>query len=146
MKNDNYYEISPISSKLKPYALEEIHSILRKENNVIIDSKQKLIRYVKEAINDPNSHKNLHLGIIPKESIVKIKNEINNIRKDKINDLFKDNINYALAINQEEIRHIKKPSLTQEDIIEFIKSLDKLVTQFDSVSYTIYKKTKRFKI
>lgn len=127
-----------VSDNLKSYTSEEATSILRKENNVIVNNKQELADYVIEALNNPNSNKNLHLGIIPSETIQRIKNEIQNIKTENINTLFRDDINYALAVNQSEIRHMKKDSLTQQDIVNFIDSVDELIAQFDTVSYTLY--------
>ena len=80
----------------------------------------------------------MYLGIIPNETIKRIKTEIKNIKKNKINQLFKSEINYALVINQEEIRHMKKDSLTKKDIISFINIIDYLVVKFDTVSYSLY--------
>ena len=91
-----------------------------------------------EAFSDVMSNKNLHLGIIPNEIIIRIKNEITYIKKEKISELFKDDMNYALTISQREIKHIKKESLTIDDVIQYITTLSDLIVNFDTVRYTLY--------
>ena len=113
-------------------------SILLKENNVIIDNKIQLKKYVIEAFFNNSTNKNLHLGIIPNEIIDRIKKEVTDINENKIKHLFKEDINYALVINQDEIRHLKKDCLNIEDVIDLVNNLDDLIINFDTVRYTVY--------
>ena len=47
-----------------------------------------LKKYVLEALNDKKSNKYIYLGVIPKETIVRIKNEVTDIKQNKINSYF----------------------------------------------------------
>ena len=125
-------------STLLPIDKEIEKRILLKENNIIVPDKYTLKELTTKALLCPLEIKNLHLGIIPGGVITRIKNEITDIKREKINELFKDDIKYALTINQEIIRHIKKDSLTTDDIINFITTLEDLITNFDTVRYTLY--------
>lgn len=80
----------------------------------------------------------MHLGIIPSKTINRIKNELTDIKKEKIEKLFESGLNYALVISQKEIRHMKKDSLTVQDVINFVCSLDDIIVNFDKVRYTLY--------
>lgn len=127
-----------ISDNLLTFNDNEKNAILRGNNNVIVNSKEELRQYVLEALNDKKSKKNLYLGVIPNKTIQRIKNEVTNIKEEKTNEFLVDNKNYDLAINQEEIRHLAKESLTEEDVVDFIDSLDELIASFDTVRYTVY--------
>ena len=131
-------KIDTYSNNLDIFDEEQTRSILRGKNNIIINSKQELIYYVLEAFCDKNSNKNIHLGIIPNKVILRIKNKITDITKENLRVLFKDGVKYALVINQEEIRHMKKESLREIDVLNFILNLDNIITHFDNVRYSIY--------
>ena len=81
----------------------------------------------------------MYLEVIPNETIQRIKNEVTDIKQNKINEFLVDGKNYDLAINQEEIRRLYKESLNENDVVEFIDSLDELISNFDTVRYTKYK-------
>ena len=123
---------------LKRFDEKTIKSILSKEDNYIVRDIGELKNYVIEALFDNKSNKNLHLGIVPNETIMRIKKNITDIKSDKINTLFKENIEYALVINQKEIRHMKKDSLSVDDVIAFTCLLDEIIVNFDTVRYTLY--------
>lgn len=130
IENNNYH--------LKKITNKEKEAILRNPQNIIINNKKELRKYVLEAINNKNAKKNIYLGIIPINVILRIINEITDIKKYKINNLLDKTKHYDLVINQEEIRHLYKESLTEKDIINFINNLDNLILNFDSVRYGIY--------
>ena len=137
-----------VNNNLIAFNLVEKKAILRGNKNIIINNKTELRKYVLEALNNKNSNKSLYLGVIPNETVKRIKKEITDIRKNKINEVLPDGKNYDLAINQEEIRHLYKNSLTEKDVLDFICSLDELILGFDSVRYTKYNKSQnalRFK-
>lgn len=74
------------NNKLLLFNEEEKEKILRTNKNVIIDSNnENLKKYVLEALNDKKSNKYIYLGVIPKETIVRIKNEVTDIKQNKIN-------------------------------------------------------------
>lgn len=119
------------------------NELLQSTKDIIISNKKELIYHINEALENNNSNKILHLGIIPKETIIRIKKEIQNIKKEKIDKLLDENRSYDLVISYETIRHIKKESLTIDDIKEFIFNLENLVLNFQEVSYTLYRKNQQ---
>lgn len=131
-------KIDTYSNNLDLFTEEQTRSILRGKNNIIINSKQELIYYVLEAFSDKNSNKNLYLGVIPDTVILKIIKKITDINHIKRKNLFNMNKKYQLVVNQEEIRHMKKESLKETDVVNFILHLDEIITNFDTVRYCIY--------
>jgi hypothetical protein len=129
---------STVSDNLLAFDKKTAYDITRGENNVIVTTKEEVKEYVVEALKDTNSNKTLHIGVIPNETIIRIKNEITDIKQEKINSIIKENTQYDLAINQKEIRHLKKESLSENDVVEFIDTLDELIVNFDTVRYTVY--------
>lgn len=81
----------------------------------------------------------MHLGIIQKEDVLKIKKDIQNLPKNK--EKYIDYLNYDLVINQSEIRHIKdnKVKITSDDIHNYIKKIFEILLKYDYVSYDIQK-------
>ena len=130
--NKNY------SKYLLPYDEKKVKEISQDQNSIFINSTEKLIKLINEALDNPKSIKKLRLGVIPKNIIKRIKNEILDIKKDKINTIIKNSIDYDLTINEASIRHIKKESLSNKDVINFILLLDKLICDFDTIRYSIY--------
>lgn len=124
--------------KLLQFDYETACSILCRKNNVIVRSKEELKDLVLEAFENRNLNKKIHLGVIPLKVIKRIKNEITDISKERLSRLFKDDVNYALSIRQKEIRHLKKESLSVNDVVDFILTLSDLICNFDSVRFTIY--------
>jgi hypothetical protein len=129
---------STVSDNLLAFKDFEKKAILRSPKNIIVNSKQELKNYVLEALNDKTTNKNLYLGVIPNETILRIKDEVTDIKQNKINGFLDNDKHYDLAINQEEIRHLYKESLTVNDVVDFIDSLDELISNFDTVRYTVY--------
>ena len=123
---------------LLPYDEKTRYDIIRGVNNVIINSKDELKYYIFEALIDNKSNKNIHLGIIPNQVILKVKKDITDIKKEKIDVILDENINYDLIIKQKEIRHLKKESLSLNDINNLIMHLDKIVCAYDTVRYCKY--------
>lgn len=115
-------------------------SIIKKTNNaVIVENKETLKKLVTESFNNLNAKKDIYIGIIPKEVISNIKAKIKQIKKSDIDKIFNENKEYALKINQDEIRHInKKETITIEDVIRFVCTLDEVVINFDNISYGKY--------
>lgn len=139
---------SSFSNNLLSFTSKEINSILRGKNNIVIKSKTVLKKYVLEALTSRNSNKNLYLGVIPKNIIERIIIEVTDISQINKQNLFKIEKEYQLAVNQEEIRHLKKESLSTNDVVNFIASLDELIINFDEVRYSKYNKNQnalRFK-
>ena len=114
------------------------NELLQSTKDIIINDKKELIYHINESLENNNSNKILHLGIIPKETIIRIKKEIQNIKKEKIDKLLDENISYDLVISYETIRHIKKESLTKKDIYNFIWILDEIIVDFYLVTYSKY--------
>lgn len=140
--------INTFSNNLLNFTDNEKNSIQRKNNNIIINNKSDLKKYVLEAINNNKTKKNIYLGVLPNLIINKILNEITDISIENKANLFDINKEYQLVINQEEIRHLFKDSLTKNDVVNFIVSLDELIVNFDNVRFCIYnnnQKSLRFK-
>lgn len=150
----NFIEINEINNikrrndLLLDFNPKEKEAILRGKNNVIINSEDELIKYIKETFSDNLSRKNLYLGVIPEWVISKILCEISDISNERKNEIFNQKKKYDLVINQEEIRHLKKDSISLYDIISFINNLKEIICNFDTVRYTLYNKNQnclRFK-
>lgn len=99
------------NNKLLSFEQLEKDRILRTNKNVIVNNKSDLKKYVLEAINNKESNKYIYLGVLPDETLKRIKNEVTDIKQSKINSILEENKRYDLAISQEEIRHLKKESL-----------------------------------
>ena len=126
------------NNKLLLFNEEEKEKILRTNKNVIIDSNnENLKKYVLEALNDKKSNKYIYLGVIPKETIVRIKNEVTDIKQNKINLVLDEDKRYDLVISQEEIRHLKKESLEESDIVDFVHNISNIIINFDNVEKII---------
>lgn len=140
---------SQIKNSLNNYSDKRIKSTTSNKNAIIVKNEEDLKFLIKQSFEDTDSQKILHIGILPSETISKIKNEITQIKKENINDILKDDIEYSIAINQNEIRHLTdKAGMTINKAIDFVLELDKLLTNFDSVSYHTYNKNQnalRFK-
>ena len=137
------------NNKLLLFNEEEKEKILRTNKNVIIDNNnENLKKYVLEALNDKKSNKYIYLGVIPKETIVRIKSEVTDIKQNKINLVLDEDKRYDLVISQEEIRHLKKESLEESDIVDFVHNISNIIINFDNVRYNKYNKSQnalRFK-
>ena len=116
-----------------------LYDIERGKNNIVINNIRYLIKYTISAFDDDKANNNLHLGVIPKRVILKIQNEITDVKKNKINNIIIGGKNYDLVINQREIRHLRKNNMTIDDVICLIKIIVLIVTSFDAVRYTLYK-------
>ncbi len=127
--------------KMGAYSAERLETLHLKPNNVIIKNNEMLSGYVREALEEPDTKKSLHLGAIPQNVVERIKAEIRQIKPEKIPELFKENREYSLEIGQEDVRHIKKPGMTAEQVIEYVGKLPDIVTEFDGVTYTTYYST-----
>jgi hypothetical protein len=141
--NENVDRTSTFSKNLLTFTDKEKFGITRDSNNVIVESKNELQKYVLEALNNNQSNKNLYLGVVPKSTINKIINEVTDISAENKANLFDESKEYQLAVNQEEIRHLHKESLTENDVVNFIDSLDELIANFDKVRYTTYKQQQK---
>jgi len=131
-----YYDSSGVNeySDWRKKTLENV------QNNVIVESDKQLADLVKEAFEDKQSKKSLHLGVVPQSSIDRINSETFGVPKDLRGYLFKADREYSLEIGQEYIRHLadEKDSLTVEDAIDYVVKLPVIVTQFDSSQFTYY--------
>lgn len=134
---------STFSNNLLTFTEQEKASILRADNNVIVDTKEELQNYVLEAINNNKSNKNIYLGVLPNTTIENITNKVTDISNENRENLFNKNKEYQLAVNQEEIRHLYKESLTVDDVVNFVDSLDELIANFDTVRFSIYSKNQK---
>lgn len=105
--------------------------------NIIVENKEELETLVIENYKN-NFNINFCLGIIPSKVIKIIENEIQNVKTLKIKSILEKSDKYTLTIGQSEIKHMKKDSLKEEDVLEFIKKIDTIITEFDEVSYSIY--------
>ena len=136
------------SNKLLPFKESEKERILRTNKNIVIDNNKDLKAYVLEALNNKKSNKYIYLGVIPKETIIRIKKEVTDIKQNKIDLVLEENKRYDLVISQEEIRHLNKESLEEKDIVDFINNISNIIINFDNVRYTTYNKNQnalRFK-
>lgn len=129
-------------NKLDRYSKEKLNE-LKTRHNVIAISKRELRKKVFESFNNKNSKDEIYLGMISKNTIDRIKEEVTGIKKSEIDKLFDENKNYDLSISQDVIRHIKKPSMTIDDVLEIIEKIDEIVILFDDVQRTIYEKGKQ---
>lgn len=125
--------------KLEKFSKERKNIINKINNSIVVENKETLRKLVIESFNNINLKKDIYIGIIPNEVIDKIKTEITQIKKEDINKIFNKDVKYALKINQDEIRHVnKKITLTIEDVINFVCSLDEIIIDFDKVTYGKY--------
>ena len=46
-----------------------------------------------------------------------------------------------MVISQEEIRHLKKESLEESDIVDFVHNISNIIINFDNVRYNKYNKS-----
>lgn len=125
--------------KLIKFSNKRKNIIKKISNSIIVENKEILKKLVIESFEDLTLKKDIYIGIIPKEVINSIKTRIKQIKKKDIEKILNENIEYALKINQDEIRHInKKETITMEDVIRFVCSLDDVILNFDNVSYGKY--------
>ena len=121
---------------LENYSKTRTIEIKGDPNSIIISSKAKLYKYTIEALNNNISSKHLHLGIVPKRTIIRIEEGIKNKRVGLILNM---NIQYDVLIDQETIRHIKKKSLSKDDAIKYVNIVGDVITNYDMVEYSVYK-------
>ena len=139
LQQSNKYDKELLNNKneflLNNYDDKTKKTILMNERNVIVRNNAQLERFVVEALNS-QSNKALHLGKITEQQTEKIKNSISNLPVDKKNFLSKKD--YDIVINQSEIRHLKdnKVRLTENDIIDYVKKIPEIVSNFDEVYYS----------
>lgn len=123
---------------LNNYDKDIVYILKQNERNIIIKDIPELDFFIDESLYN-NLNKSLHLGIIQKEDVLKIKKDIQNLPKNK--EKYIDYLNYDLVINQSEIRHIKdnKVKITSDDIHNYIKKIFEILLKYDYVSYDIQK-------
>ena len=116
------------------------------ERNIIVKNYKQLDLLIDEALTT-QSNNALHFGKINENIITRIKKKIQNLPKGKENYLSKND--YDLVINQSEIRHLRdnKTRLTNEEIHNYVRKLPEIITESDSISYTVNNKSEglRFK-
>lgn len=108
-------------------------------NNVIIENEEQIREYVEEAFADSQSKKSLYFGMVPIEVMDNIRADISNISDEKRSKIFKDGREYSIEIGQEDIRHIKKKSMSIDDVVEYVTKLPEIILQYDTVHYSEYK-------
>ena len=107
----------------------------------IATTKKELLMYVKESFKNKNSKKCIHIGCLSNDMIDNIKNNVKGIKKSEIDLLFKKDGVYDVAIKQDAIRHIKKDSMSEKDVIDYILRIDDIIVNFDEVTRTKYIKS-----
>ena len=135
MKENNKKVYKFNNVHLNNYDSKSRKYISMNERNVIVYDVKHLEYLVKEAFCTTNN-KALHLGIINKDVIGKIRNNISNLPLNRKNYL-SDNC-YDLVINQSEIRHLlkNKSKLTRKDALNYVKLLPLIIINCNYVSYT----------
>lgn len=133
------------------FKLQKIDTLTRRyvlaRKNIIVETKEELENLIMKTF-DSNKNINICLGVIPYNLIKQIEEKTKNVKCNKIIELLEKSDKYTLTVSQNEINHMKKDSLTEEDILNFIKRIDIIITEFDEVSYSIYNNTQnalRFK-
>lgn len=90
--------------KLIKFSNKRKNIIKKISNSIIVENKEILKKLVIESFEDLTLKKDIYIGIIPKEVINSIKTRIKQIKKKDIEKILNENIEYALKINQDEIR------------------------------------------
>ena len=129
-----YRNILTKSIFFEDYFCEVANRILKNDRHVIVNEIEQLDFFIDEAL-ITNSNKALHLGIISKVTIFKIKDSI---KYNHYNEDVLKNDNYDLILNQSEIRHLKdkKRRLSNDDIHNYIKKIPRIISEFDKVDYS----------
>lgn len=115
---------------------------------IIINNKEDLRSFALESFTSSKENKVLCLGLIPDKTIERIRKELKDIKKENIERIIRPNEKYILTLSQYEIKHIKKDSLTINEVLDFITKIDLIITEFDEVRYYCYNNTQaslRFK-
>jgi len=128
-----------VDNKLDKYSKNKLNE-LKTRNNIVVTTKKELRKKVFESFNDKSSKEEIHLGMISKKTIERIRKEVTGIKKNEIHELFDDNKEYDLSITQDAIRHIKKSSMSIDNVLDIIEKIDEIVVLFDKVQRTIYEK------
>ncbi|MEG1288307.1 MAG: hypothetical protein RSD29_03045, partial [Bacilli bacterium] len=116
------------------------------KRDIIVKSNLELEQLIDEALGIKNSNKALHFGIIKKSTISYIKDNLQNLPKDKQNFIKYDN--YDLIMNQSEIRHLTdEKNITSEEVKKYISKIPEIINSSNYISYTINNKNEglRFK-
>ena len=114
-----------VDNKLDKYSKNKLNE-LKTRNNIVVTTKKELWKKVFESFNDKSSKEEIHLGMISKRTIERIRKEVTGIKKNEIHELFDDNKEYDLSITQDAIRHIKKSSMSIDNVLDIIEKLMKL--------------------
>ena len=125
---------------LGEYSDQRKNSILSNKNNVILNDKQHLHRLIDESLQNTQSKKSLHFGVVPASVLQRIQDACPNLPPSMRGSLFDLNHEYSLEIGQEDIRHLSanKRSVSKQDVIDFVDKLPEIVANFDSVNFTVY--------
>lgn len=124
---------------LNKYSQNKLNDIASR-GEYVATTKEEIKKYVSEAFADKSSQKDIHIGVVSQETINKIREKVTGISKNDIANLFDLSKEYDVAINQDAIRHIKKNSMTIDDVVNTIMKLDDIIVNFDSVQRTMYEK------
>ena len=129
---------------LSPYD-DELKGFIEKRGDYIVDSFEKLKQIVNLAFDNPQLQATAYFGIIDVETLEKIKNSIPNLPKASKEILFKKGRDYSIAVTFDSIRHMvdDKKGLTREDVIDYLDRLADTIIDFDTVTFSLYKKNER---
>lgn len=129
MANDN----------LLPYD-NELKRIFEKRGDIVVDSYEKLVNVVNIAFNEPNKKATAYFGILNKNLLDNIQNDIPNLPQNLKGNLFKPNSNYSIAATLDSIRHLidDKSGMTQKDVINYLDKFADTLIEYDSVYYDVY--------
>ncbi len=123
------------NNKLIKFSVSRKEEILQRKNNVICKDSEELEEIIRRSFNQKDENDNFYIGLLPKYCIENISKTLTNIKKNKINEVINSKIQYALAISQSDIRHIKKDSMTIDDCVDYILTAPEVVKNFDVVSF-----------
>ena len=118
------------NNKLIKFSVSRKEEILQRKNNVICKDSEELEEIIRRSFNQKDENDNFYIGLLPKYCIENISKTLTNIKKNKINEVINSKIQYALAISQSDIRHIKKDSMTIDDCVDYITILYNLCQLF----------------
>jgi uncharacterized protein (UPF0335 family) len=129
---------------LTPYN-DELKGFIERDGNYIVDSFEKLEQIVNLAFDNPQLQATAYFGIVNVDALEKIKNSIPNLPKASKEILFKKGRDYSIAVTFDSIRHMvdDKQALTREDVIDYLDRLADTIIDFDSVIFSLYKKSER---
>ncbi len=118
---------------------DELREVIFNRGDYIIDSFEKLTDFVNIAFEEPKKKATAYFGIIDKDVLKRITENIPNLPKELNGVLFKEGKDYSISATLDSVRHmVDEKNLSRSDVIDYLDRFADTIVDFDSVAFNYY--------